>query len=223
MKLLMCCGMGRSGSTLQYQIAAEVISRLGLGRGIGFGTGVSVGEFDEEHDWLVCKHENPKPELMDLSDMAISIHRDPRDVVCSFMRWRGMQGKYEDFESAWEETIVAVNWFSAWEPMCKHISRYEDFDIAAEARKIAYHFGLKLGDDADRIAELYSVESNLERMSEMQGHWMNPSTMLTVAHIGESGGASVWRETLTVAQVAIIEGRLGNWMEEHGYSCTLCG
>jgi hypothetical protein len=221
MKVLFCCGMSRSGGTLQYQIVSETVARLELGRGIGFGIGLGVGKYDEEQGWLVCKKEPPESWALEMCDMAIGTHRDPRDVVYSFMRWRGEQGKGGDFASALDETLLATRWFSRWEPHCNYIARYDAFDSVEQARVTAKLLGHTLSKtDAQDIAHKFSIGKNRERMARIaaQGDWMNPSLMLTRAHIGSEGGQSVWRERLTQEQIAEVEDLLGAWMEEHGYS-----
>jgi hypothetical protein len=138
------------------------------------------------------------------------------------MRWRGEQGLYDDFESALRETITAVNWFAEWEPLCAHIAQYETFNPVREALAIATLLGKKLDEDAaQEIADLYTIEKNLEMIERIraEGQWMNPSVMLTAAHIGT--GQSVWEETLTKEQVKQVQGCLGSWMRAHGYVCHL--
>ena len=226
MKVMICCGMGRSGGTRQYQIAAEVVSQLGLGRGIGFGTTLGQGVNVQETGWVVCKRERPEAWMPAMCDLAIGVYRDPRDVVCSFMRWRGDQGRYDDFDSALEETITAVNWFSMWESVCNYRVRYEEFDSELEAYSIAALLGARLPKGAGRdIAVMYSVDENImaqERIRE-QGDWMNPNVMLTAAHIGPDRGKSVWKEKLTAAQIEQVQHELGFWMEVHGYRCLPYG
>lgn len=224
MKVLFCAGMSRSGGTRQYQIAAEVVKHLQLGRGAGFGQGLPDGKFDKEDGWLVCKREMPEYWMPGMCELAIGIHRDPRDVVCSFMRWRGEQGRYDDFDSALEETITAVNWFAQWETIYNYIARYEGFNAAEEAQKIASLLGHRLPDkEAQKIAGMYTAEENIKRQEHIksQGQWMNPSIMLTAAHVGSGHGRSVWRETLTDLQVKRVQIELGFWMETHGYVCHL--
>lgn len=222
MRLLMCCGMSRSGGTLQYQIAEDVVSRLELGKGIGLGMGLDGGAYEAERGWFVCKRE--PPHLKHMADIAISIYRDPRDVVCSFMRWRGEQGRRGDFVAALKETIAAVEWFTEWEPICSHVARYEEFDAAEESKIIAGLLERELNDDtAQTIANLYTVDKNLETIEDIkaEGGWMHPILMLTAAHIGSHRGASVWRDTLTFNQLELVEYLLGEWMQEHEYQLCM--
>jgi len=214
--------MSRSGGTLQYQIAAETVIRLGLGRGIGFGRGLGMGDFDSESGWLICKKEPAEPWALAKADKAISIIRDPRDVLCSFMRWRKKQGRYDSFEKALEETILATQWFTAWESKCDYVARYETFCAADEAKRVGALFGKEITDEtANQIALNYTIEANRERMERME-NWINPCTMLTKAHIGEQGGRSIWRETLTIEQVLTLEKRLCGWMSDHEYRLLDC-
>ena len=96
--LVVCHGMNRSGSTLQYNLVRRLVEELGVG--VGSGTFVYGGA--ESRDSLMYALENPtyhviklhdaSPEIIELAKRGPAkityIHRDIRDVAASWKRIR---------------------------------------------------------------------------------------------------------------------------------------
>lgn len=93
--LLICCGMPRSGSTLQFNIAWKVAEAGGIGRRIEWRSSDDWASADAEladmaadERWNVIKMHFPPDSVKRLSDGAgtvrfFYVHRDIRDVVYS--------------------------------------------------------------------------------------------------------------------------------------------
>jgi hypothetical protein len=226
-----CAGMSRSGGTVQYQMAAELVERAKRGRGVGFGINALDMTFN---DWelVVMKTEEPKDYLIEMAEAGkadvIGTFRDPRDVAASLMEWRSAKYTWENgfpVSAMWsdilQETERAVRWQEAWASIPNaHMAQYEYMDWGLEAMRIVLHLGL--GDmsarHADEVADKYNVDANRERMAELDEDWISPHTLLTKAHIGKNGGAvGRWVSDLTRPQVRQVEDVAGEWMDEHGY------
>src|SRR5512138_2281267 len=92
---IFCGGMIRAGSTLQYQIASELIERLGLGRRTGYLP-------PAEHAWVLGARpvaglstfktheltEQVARQCRQSDAVALYIYRDLRDVVSSLQQKR---------------------------------------------------------------------------------------------------------------------------------------
>lgn len=217
--IIFCCGMSRSGSTVQYQITKEIAESHVLSVGMGFGIGFKGED-------AVIKTEPPKQHLIRLVEedvaIAIGIYRDPRDVAASLMKWREKKGKDGSFEGVTEEWQNAIIWWNAWEPLCSYRSKYENVHPDKwylEVLGIADILGVKMNvTEARLIAKKWSIKRNLARQ-EKQSRWMDFGTMLTEAHVSDTMGMSVWRDVLTDEQAhQVIEFAGEDWMKEHGYS-----
>lgn len=219
--LVVCCGMGRSGGTQQYQLTMEIFKRYELGEIREFGLHYAKGEDAlVKSEWFSEKYERYVVPVLEGKGKAIGIYRDPRDVITSLLEWRGRQEKEYKFEDGlWHRIFDRWN---GWEPICSHVARYEDVhpdNWAKEVAEIGQVLGVKIDDkEAHNIAATWSIDNNIDRQAE-QTSWFHGPTMLTKKHISRDRGRSRWRERLTTEQVYEIEEYLGkDWMEAHGYS-----
>lgn len=93
--LLVCCGMPRSGSTLQFNVAWKVAETGDAGKRVEWRSSDDWGKADSElaqmvadDRLLVLKMHFPPDNLMSLADQSdrvrfLYVHRDIRDVVYS--------------------------------------------------------------------------------------------------------------------------------------------
>ena len=115
------------------------------------------------------------------------------------------------------------------------VQRYEDL-IAEPARgvaELANHLGfaIKTG-EAERIADLYSQESNRARAEALKqkleqagldlenggnAQICDPSSLLHWNHMRQKGAAS-WRTAATPRQIAVLHRMCGRWLAARGYS-----
>jgi hypothetical protein len=241
--------MYRACSTWQYEVAAHLIEERCGGRRLGYlvsGQYAALLREDvlkrkapshERRGWRVIKAHEGEPsmarELRAGGACAIYAHRDVRDVVFSLMHKRG-----HTFEQILRQgmihQILANDRFWMAQPNVL-VQRYEDV-ISQPARgvmELANHLGFALkAEEAERIAALYSQESNrartlaLKERLEQAGvdlgspgntQICDPSSLLHWNHMRQEGAAS-WRTTATPRQSAVLHRLCGRWLESRGYS-----
>ena len=168
--IIFCCGLMRSGSTLQYQLTQALVEKLGRGKGCGWLPSIENREDlflrateTDKDTYYVVKIHGYSSYFADLiradKARAIYVYRDIRDVVTSFMSWRKTS-----FESVirekWIEKIVKDS--SRWESVENiHISRYEVLmkDVENEVLRIANNIGLSIDRElAKEIANECSID-----------------------------------------------------------------
>src|SRR6202011_3939651 len=131
--LILCCGMIRSASTVQYQVVLELVKRNGLGQSIGFADRQSVSEVLQKLQTVVglavAKTHEVFPEFDALiqQDLVCLLYtfRDLRAVALSIMRKWEIPFAHVIGRNGWLDTAVesSNNWISA--PGVS-ISRYEE-------------------------------------------------------------------------------------------------
>lgn len=102
--LIVCCGMPRSASTLQYQLISGVVEAAGIGARIGWGwRSVERHMTFAARPVYVVKVHNPNPEReAELHSHGAHIayaytYRDLRDAAASWVQWRGESADPTDF------------------------------------------------------------------------------------------------------------------------------
>lgn len=232
---IFCCGMQRSGSTLQFQITARLVEEAGLGKRVEW---VKAGHFDTlrqqyamAEGWKVIKthacSETMVEEFGRQNAMGIYCYRDLRDAFVSSMRKHDLT-----FEQLWKAGFLqtCLRQYGKWTVLPGVlISKYETMraDIPGEVARIAAHLGLHA--DAERcrqIAADYSLERQKARIEEAKKNgklqraygkaFYDPHTQLHANHIF-SGAAGGWKNDLSADQTAKIEAVAGDWLVAHGY------
>ena len=238
---IFCCGMRRSGSTLQYQITAHLVESAGRGNRVDW---VKPSEFPElarqnanVEGWKVFKNhvctKAMAEEFHRQNALGVYCYRDPRDVVVSSLqKWNF------SFDNLWRSGVLQQDLenYERWTRLPGVlVSRYEDMirDLAAEVSRIAGHLQIRLDrDTAEQIAAEYSLARQRERIA-LSTHGDNlcdgfgqdrfdRHTLLHTNHI-RSGIAGGWRKVLSPQEVAVIEHHLRDWLRAHGYELSLSG
>jgi hypothetical protein len=244
-KYVFCAGMPRSGSTWQYQVVSHLIEQYRAGLRGGFLELVEDFERIEEQTtgrtpWLTLKTHVGFPPYADaLCDgraLAVYSFRDVRDVAFSLMH--KMRLSFEEIVSSFQLTQCLSDhafWTAQPGVLCQ---RYETIvsDPARCVSEIAAFLGLPVIDEeAERLAEMYSLEANRARMRQMteqfrdkginlddpaQATLHDEHSQLHWNHIrdGRVGG---WRDEATPEQVAILARDCGLWLIENGYERDL--
>lgn len=226
--LLLVCGMHRSGSTLVWQIARQLVDGQ---PGLRNPRGVSTEEYPEAarnpDDLLMAKvHFRPALNREDFPDEGaryLYTYRDPRDVVASLFR-KG-RAKPGDPERGARNSRLIVRrelrgdefWTSkddVW------IGRYEDFrdDVPGLVRQLASYLGVTVDDDrVTQIVRDVDLAAQEERAKAAKQHGVDDDLRVTSNHITD-GREGAWRDTLTSEELVAIEGESARWLVEHGYA-----
>jgi hypothetical protein len=235
---IFCCGMQRSGSTLQFQIAARLVEDSGLGRRVEWVPPEKFPElrarYADEPGWKVFEHHVCTPAMAEEFErgnaVGIYSYRDLRDVFVSNMKKFSVS-----FDDLWSGGFLdkSLGNYRRWTALPRVlVSRYETIiaDPATEVRRIAEHLALPLDEErCRRIAQEYSVESQRKRIAGFDqdslrdgvaGARYDPSSMLHVNHL-QGGIVGDWKSRLKRREVALIEERGFAWLTEHGYPITI--
>jgi hypothetical protein len=230
MRYFVCCGMLRSGSTLQYQIATELVERKGLGKGGGFLTTAesekSLARRDtcellvvKVHDWTASLHA-----LLTRGEAAgVYSIRDLRDVAASIVQ--KFDASTEALFVDWLPRIARNDalWRKAPNVL---ITRYEDFivDISQLIILIARLLGVPLSaNETVELANELSIENQKARMKNptvpvsIGAYTFDQKTLLHTNHILD-GRVGRWNEVLEPNVIAEINVRYSAWLGENGYS-----
>ncbi|MFQ5629409.1 MAG: sulfotransferase domain-containing protein [bacterium] len=233
---IFCCGMQRSGSTLQFQITARLVEEAGLGKRVDWVKPQHFRklrkQFAEDASWKVFKNhvctDKMRKEFHRGNAMGIYCYRDLRDVMVSTMR------KYEmSFAQLFDNGFVddLLLQYQRWTALPRVlVSKYEVMinDLAGEVERIAGHLGISLpAEKHKQVADEHKIERQKERIvnAKQKGALragvvdsvlFDPHTNLHTNHIhqGEIGG---WKGTLSHEQVKLLEAKAAKWLEEHGY------
>jgi Sulfotransferase domain len=238
---VLCAGMYRACSTWQYEVAAHLVEEHRSGRRLGY---LASNEYtallrggERDNVWSVIKAHEGEPamarELTGGRARALYVHRDVRDVVFSLMHKRG-----KAFEQILRQGMihqVLANdrfWMKQSNVL---VQRYDDLtsEPSRGVMELADHLGIALKNgEAERIADLYSQESNRARTESLRqkleqagldldntGNTQicDPTSLLHWNHMRQKGAAS-WRSTATPQQIAILRRLCGRWLQARGYS-----
>jgi hypothetical protein len=226
--------MQRSGSTLQFQLAAHVVEMVGRGQRQTYVEPEKLAEaVDQQPPSPVLKvakthvfNDSVRSALRSGRAVGLYTFRDIRDVVVSFMH---KERRAFSEESARHHITHNLAWYAGWAAEAGvMVSRYEAIvqDLSAEVARIAAFLDIPLSAaDCAEVAAQYNVERQRETIaksveSNQLTHYTNsqfdPHSLLHTNHIhsGEVGG---WRSALTPDQIAFVEGLAGDWLTENGY------
>ena len=236
---IFCAGMMRSGSTLQYQLAAELVERRGLGRRLGYAAEADFPRVRRAADagtsgCKVFKAHTCTAEMQSLFGegraCALYIFRDLRDVALSLMRKYTFT--FEDLLAArWLDQVVADG--EEWTRLPGVlVSCYEKTvgDLREEVERIAAHLGIAISPAAClELAAAHDLERQREHVRKIQRRkaaedpqgalFFDERTLLHHDHI-RSGAVGEWRRVFTLAQTALLEDRFKGWLLARGYALT---
>jgi len=230
--------MQRSGSTLQFQIAARLVEEAGLGRRVEWVEPLKFPELRAKYadvpGMKVFKNHvctDAMAAEFDRGAVGLYSYRDLRDVFVSNMT------KYASrFDQFWYAGFLDVTLRNdrRWTGLPRVlVSRYESMvsDLPAEVARIAAHLGIPLDADAClKIADEHSVEKQKRRIERSvedgalkqgyAGARYDPQSMLHTDHL-QGGRVGGWRERLTEREAALLEGAAADWLQAHGYALSV--
>ncbi|MEA5510198.1 sulfotransferase domain-containing protein [Crocosphaera sp. UHCC 0190] len=231
--LIICCGMMRSGSTLQYQLTLAILEKTNKGTGLGEirdGDCQQLLQTQSDDQMQVLKvHQfrhlkGVETAITQGQAKGIYTYRDIRDVTASLMKMR--KATFEKLMFHTREIEECIRDFYHWTNL-DHllISRYEIMvnDLTQEALRIADHLNINLSQqEAQVIADEYSIERQKSRISSWKNNQVNdskfydPKSLLHANHI-DSGKLNKWVNTLTPLQVAYLETTAKDWLISQNY------
>lgn len=172
MLIIFAAGLRSSGSTVQYQIARELIESRQLGEGFIYNRRKQkriLDTFNSNKILVVKQHAISKAYFKRITDTNTKILmtvRDPRDIVCSLMhRWNC---SYEHVIHN-EFLLRFIDQQQSWSQY-KHITylaRYEDWhnDLQHEVLNIAEFLNINIDNhQACLIAHKFSLQENFKRL-----------------------------------------------------------
>jgi CBS domain-containing protein len=231
-KWIFCGGMLRSGSTLQYNIAAELVERYGVGR---------REIWVDDHIWYF-QNANPNSLTVFKSHflsnsvdhqfhegraVGLITFRDIRDATAS---WQAKNRMPLSMSDAIDFAETAVRLLDPWEKLPRELvyfSKYEDTfsSIYHEAKNIADWLKLRISDsDLEDINEKLSVDS-MKRMIKNTDEksitisgansW-NTNTLIHIDHMN-GGAVGRYKNELSSELIEELSQRHGDWLLAHGY------
>lgn len=234
--LIICCGMMRSGSTLQYQLTVAILEKTGKGTGFGevrYGDCQQLlkkqlsGQMNAVKVHQFRHLKGVETAIKQGKAKGIYSYRDIRDVTTSLMKMRKTSFEKLIFETG--EINECIRDFYAWTKLDNLlISRYEIMvsDLTQEVLRIAEHLDIKLSQkEAQTIADEYSIERQKNRIESWkknqnsENKFYDPKSLLHANHIN-SGKTNQWQKELKPIQVAYLETMAKNWLISQNYSLT---
>jgi len=234
--LVICCGNQRCGSTLQYQMAAEILEPCGKVKRAGYinsNTYLSLPS-SKNREFLIVKTHDFIPAAAETIEQgnakAIYAYRDLRDVVVSIMNTLG-EHPYSILRKGYLEYFIKVDrqWCDLRNVL---ISKYEEIVMHPdkEASRISDYLGERIDDlKAAEIADKFSIANQRKRIQQIdyktiyeksgRSSTPDPHSMLKINHI-HSGKEGQWKERLSSFQVAIIEALAYKWLLSKGYEVS---
>ncbi len=239
---LFCCGMYRSCSTWQYEVAMEVLAHAENRKvqPLGYLTGPEYARIERAHrfDGLVRVfkghegHPSYTRAMFRGKAYGLYAHRDIRDVIFSLMHKRN-QTFQEIVRTGMIHQILVNDRFWRAHPQVL-VQKYDEImaSPADAVSEIAEFLRVEISRDiALQISDYYSREANIHRIAMLRGmltekgtdlsdtenaQLYDPSTLLHWNHIRPQ--AESWQQKANAEERLIMQRMLGLWLDENGYA-----
>lgn len=234
---IFCCGMKRSGSTLQYNIARDIVEALDIGVGVGYVEAQEFASFSrkylDDNKYYIIKSHTFIPEYQALYNsnqaLALFTYRDIRDVILSLTR-KNSQSFYNILLNGEIQEIIQND--ALWSSIDgTQRSKYEEFvnNLEGEITHIANHLNLRIDKNIiNQIIQNNNIDSqktkierfdfkNVARYSHEIAYM--PDTLFHPNHI-QSGKIAEWKTYFSHSQIILIELLTCQWLTENGYEIS---
>lgn len=223
-------GMQRSGSTLQYQVAAHLIQTARRGIALGWGEDGQFQMLRDAHSWRsdyilwkthVC---NAAIQRERQRCKVLYSYRDLRDVVAGIMRKDGTlfrhlirRGIVQEFVAQYQE------WTSFPQVLVTSYEKMMRYPVLMVGN-MADFLGIEVcHEDCIAIAERYSIARQRERIVvgtfvQVGPDWVEERHLLHQNHISNSGKIGGWGDVLSEVEADEIVDRAEGWMMARGYA-----
>jgi hypothetical protein len=230
-------GMLRSGSTLQYNLAARVLETAGPLTRAGFlgdfsnpETRTRLEEMKASDGWTIIKtHEAPLPrDFYDGRVRVLFSYRDVRDIAASIRKKWGFP-----FEQIISDIASMIEIERAVAELPNVLVQSYDklyYDPPSATHEISQFLNIPLDEAAvARISVETSIDSQsnaIARSSTLVRGLVNrlkrqaydAKTLLHPDHISATGGKDGdWKNQFTEAQINMLSDRFGDWLIAHSY------
>lgn len=226
--VVMCAGMRRGGSTMQCQLAADIVGVEDMYPVSAEIFVKSCASFQHQPVVVFKTHEFISEVAKIHSEghaKIFYIFRDVRDVIVSFM-----EKSKKSFDQVFPGTVkLVLAEYSAWTSLNGiHIAKYEDVlcDTPGEIARMASYLQTDIqSKDIQAIADKRTLAAAKIRIRTMDwavsgvGSGTNtydPKSLLHFNHIS-SGEIGRWRKQLNNFQVACVEALASDWLIKNGY------
>lgn len=220
-KLIVCAGMPRSGSTIQYRIVKEILKNKNNLIDLGWIDKQDLNEIiynkiNQDKTILVKIHEyNPIfKKLNSKCDIkVITSFRDIRDVFVSLMAFKKVG--FEDVFSKYAFNKI-ISDFKKWQEFHSvYVGKYEEFysELKREIDNISIFLNITIDNPLKEKIYLSVVNTKVNSLSSPQ---YDPNTLLHSNHIND-GSARQWKSKLTKIQIGIIQNIAKKWLIQNGY------
>lgn len=232
---ILCCGMRRSASTLQYNIVSNLLEISNNGISLGFYENDVIEDAIKEHlndkGYVAIKTHLFSPMAYDLYKqnrlkIVFSI-RDIRDIFVSSMhKW--YNGKFwHTYNPTYNKQLMKD--YGDWTQFNnRHQKRYEDIvtDLEREILDIADYLNINIDrklaiELADKLTfknikkELRNIDFQKEGVRIPAGIY-DKKTLLHKDHL-HSGKTEQWREELSSYEIATIQREWKSWLIDNNY------
>jgi hypothetical protein len=233
---ILCGGMQRSASTLQYQIASEIVEFYGLGERVTWYP-------PKEHPMVFDTHNTFSyykvfkshvystqidQEFKNRNALGLYIFRDIRDVLSSMKEKNRCD--YSDDQIVTITNQLMKNYRLWTETGHTYVSKYEDAisDLVSEIRNIANYLDVAVDEHfVTKTALQFSIQNQkiaIEACANKSGivtvnahNRYDPHSLLHLNHIS-SGNVGRYKENLSAEQIWIINDLTQTWLLSNGYA-----
>jgi len=226
-KWIVACGARRSGSTLHYQLAKEVVV-LGDGFQLGWTTWQDFDrhfrEHDGKHPYVIIKcHVHMPSNSLECRKLwnanrayGVFVHRNMYDTMVSMQRLNRLNGVPDDvlLRDVVATVKESISWLNTPNVL---VTAYDDImneaGKALECARIADHIGVEItSDQCTSIARDHAMEVQRARLPKIgvgqDGLWAN--------HI-DAGATGAWKKKLTAAQIEFCRAKSSQLHKRLGY------
>ena len=232
MSFIFCGGMYRSGSSLQYNIASEIIERLKIGtreKYYPIHEEYFKNKFNEDYKTFKSHilSKEIEEEIKNNNAYVLLTYRDIRDVMASWQKKNNLIFTVED-GLKWAGNTIRT--FQKWENIsCKKklISKYEIFsgNIKKEVARISEFIGFDIENKiADKIEEILKVENLNKRLESLSNDQIEVDNNLswdkkTLIHLNHfhDGSIGKYKNELDIELQKMVKKEFNSWLCNHGY------
>ncbi len=239
--LAVCCGMIRSGSTLQYNLVRNLVEATEVGQGMGFignpHQDQRLRDWSQQGAWHVVKMHSVADWMLDdharTSIRFFFSHRDLRDVAASAKRKFGWPSP-----QIWQAIDAAIGLHQSLRDLPEtQVQRYTELslDPRTSLDAIAKFLGLTPSDPIKSQVTATCSIGNAQKVQNAICHIMSAkgisvgndckapiydqTTLLHHNHISQSKGKDgAWRDDLTADDLSVISASYHHWQQSEGYT-----